>query len=384
MKKQSILSIIAVFILAIFVSSCGKETKFTIEGNVSGAKDKTIYFEHVGVSKVSILDSVKLTDNGKFKFKQESSKEPDFYRLRLNGQLINIAIDSTETIKIQADAPRFAQNYTIEGSAECTKIKELTLAQLKASIAFNELQKSYEKKEISPDQYTEQINAIINEYKDVAKKYIFENPKSTSAYFALFQQINNLLIFDPYNKEDYKVFGAVATSWTQFYPEAIRSKHIYSLAIQALKVIRGERPMEYNVTQEIDHFEISLPDIHAKNISLNDICKNKVTLIDFTAYQMEDSPQHNSRLNIVYEKYKSQGFEIYQISLDSDQHFWKNAASNLPWICVRDPQTIYSKVASSYNVKNIPTAFILNRAGEIVKRIESYDDLDKSIAPYFK
>jgi hypothetical protein len=97
---------------------------------------------------------------------------------------------------------------------------------------------------------------------------------------------------------------------------------------------------------------------------------------------MKESPLHNLQLAEIYNKYKSKGLEIYQISLDSDEHFWKNAMVNLPWICVIDPQSFYSAIAQKYNVLNIPTAFIMNREGEIVLRIEDYSHLEADIAKF--
>ncbi|MDR1369685.1 MAG: DUF4369 domain-containing protein [Dysgonamonadaceae bacterium] len=376
--------IVALGFLFLMYKLLGKDSnKFTVEGNIVEATNKTMYFEHVGTT-VSALDSVVLNESGKFRFRQPNPGEPDFYRLKLDGQLINIAIDSTETIKIQSSASNFAQGYTVEGSDECTKIKELTMMQLEASVAYNKLRKGYNDKRITVDEYMEQIRPVLDKYKENAKKYIYANPKSSSAYFALLQQINDMLIFDPSDKEDYKALGAVATSWNQFYPEASRSKQLYTMAIQALKSIRGERPVEYDITENNTHFEIKLPDIEDKEISLFESCKNKVTLIDFTAYQMKGSPEHNMILNLFYEKQKAKGFEIFQVSLDADEHFWKNSAVNLPWICVRDRRSMYSQFALNYNVKELPAAFLLNRDGEVVKRIESFENLEKEIGGLLK
>ena len=388
MKKGLKILLIIVSVLAIlfliyllFKKDGGK---FVIEGNVVEANKKTMYFEHVGITSINVLDSVVLNEKGNFKFKQADPGEPDFYRLRLDGQLINIAVDSTETIGIQASAPNFAEGYSVEGSSECLKIKELTMMQLAASRAYNKLRKEYDDKLITIDQYMEQITPVLNDYKEKARESIFTNPRSTAAYFALYQQINGLMIFDPYDKDDYKVLGAVATNWNQFYPEAIRSKQLYNLAILALKSIRGERPVEYEYTESKIHFEIKLPTIEDKEISLFESCEGKVTLIDFTAYQMKGSPEYNIMLNKLYEKYKSQGFEIFQVSLDSDEHFWKTAAKNLPWIRVFDKRSMYSQVALNYNVKSLPTSFLLNREGEIVKRIESIENLEADIKSVLK
>ena len=56
-----------------------------------------------------------------------------------------------------------------------------------------------------------------------------------------------------------------------------------------------------------------------------------------------------------------------------------NAASNLPWTCVRDPQTVYSQVASLYNVKQLPAIFILDKKGNIIKRSDNIKQLEKDL-----
>lgn len=70
----------------------------------------------LGISNVVTLDSIKLAPGGKFKFTEKRPEYPDFYRLRLNNQLINFAVDSTETISFVADAGTFATSYSVEGS----------------------------------------------------------------------------------------------------------------------------------------------------------------------------------------------------------------------------------------------------------------------------
>ena len=85
-----------------------------------------------------------------------------------------------------------------------------------------------------------------------------------------------------------------------------------------------------------------------------------------------------------YAKYHKQGLEIYQISLDDDSHFWKNAASNLPWICVRDPQSVYSQVAALYFVRQLPAFFLLDSKGTLVQRIEEPKQLEAAIKSVVK
>ena len=99
---------------------------------------------------------------------------------------------------------------------------------------------------------------------------------------------------------------------------------------------------------------------------------------------MKESPFHNQEIANIYNKYYSKGFQVYQVSLDTDEHFWKNSALNLPWICVIDPQSINSEILRKYNVSEIPTSFLLDKQGNIVKRVEDYTKLETEILPLLK
>jgi len=385
MKRNIIQVVLLIPVIGIIISCSGKN-QFTVKGNIKDGNGKMLYIENVAVSKVILLDSVKLSKSGSYKFSQKRPLTPDFYRLRLNHQLINFTVDSTETVTINSDTLQFAKAYTIEGSPESEHFKTLTFLQLKISETYRQLQKQYGSKSITADEYTEQLKACIEEYKNEAKSFIFNNPASASAYFALFQQVDGLLIFDPYDKTDSKVYGAVANSWNLKYPDAPRTKHLVQLFTSALSVIRGEQThnLEANTIDSKDFFDVSLLSFDDKVYRLSEIGNGKVVLLDFTAYGMKESPVHNQQLAKVYAKYYAQGFQIYQVSLDADEHFWKNAACNLPWICVLDPQSVNSEIAKKYNIREIPAGFILNRKGEIVKRVEDYTGLEADILPYLK
>ena len=381
MKQISTRLLTVLGLCMFFLSACNNSSDFTVKGVVAGADSQLMYLENVGISNVVTLDSIKLAPGGKFKFTEKRPEYPDFYRLRLNNQLINFAVDSTETISFVADAGTFATSYSVEGSENSKAIKAITLAQLDANQAISRLRKEYEDKMISDTTYRMKVLAAADAYKEVARKYIYSAPMSTAAYFALFQQIDGLLFFDLYDRKDVKAYGAVATSYNHTYPESPRSKHLYNLTLQSMKVLRAQRPVDYsNVeTKEISFLDIELPDVRGEVVKLSTVAPGKVVLINFTAYQTEWSPALNMALGELYTKYHDQGLEIYQVSLDSDFHFWRNGASNLPWVTVHDPQSVYSQVAGLYNVKQLPALFILDRKGNLVKRVEDVKKLEADV-----
>ena len=381
MKQISTRLLTVLGLCMFFLSACNYSSDFTVKGVVAGADGQLMYLENVGISNVVTLDSIKLAPGGKFKFTEKRPEYPDFYRLRLNNQLINFAVDSTETISFVADAGTFATSYSVEGSENSKAIKAITLAQLDANQAISRLRKEYEDKMISDTTYRMKVLAAADAYKEVARKYIYSAPMSTAAYFALFQQIDGLLFFDLYDRKDVKAYGAVATSYNHTYPESPRSKHLYNLTLQSMKVLRAQRPVDYsNVeTKEISFLDIELPDVRGEVVKLSTVAPGKVVLINFTAYQMEWSPALNMALGELYTKYHDQGLEIYQVSLDSDFHFWRNGASNLPWVTVHDPQSVYSQVAGLYNVKQLPALFIPDRKGNLVKLVEDVKKLETDV-----
>ncbi|MDR2805298.1 MAG: AhpC/TSA family protein [Dysgonamonadaceae bacterium] len=368
------------------LTACGGgKQQFTIDGEIDGAAGQTLYLENVGAAKIVAVDSLHLKSDH-FRFRQLRPASPDFYRLRLGNQIVNLAIDSTETIHIKADTAHFAKNYTLEGdAAKSQKLKELTLLQKNTAWRYRTLQKHYEAGGLTMDQYIATTDSVISAYKAVAKEYIYPDFLSLAAYFALFQQINNLFIFDIYDRNDNKLFGAVANSWNTVYPNSPRAIQLKNLFTGSRALLRQEQ--QTITMQETDSktlFDITLPSLDGKPLRLSEIGDGQLTLIDFTAYTGSHSPAHNRQLAELYNRYRSKGLEIYQVSLDSDIHFWQNAAFNLPWNCVRDPESVYSAIAQKFNVINIPTSFLRDKNGDIVARIEDYETLNTTVAKYLK
>ena len=193
-----------------------------------------------------------------------------------------------------------------------------------------------------------------------------------------------MLLLDPYDKTDSKAYGAVATSWNTFYPNSSRTKQLVDLAMSSIKTLRAQRntAKQEMAAEEVSYFDIELPNNKGEIVQLTDIAKGKTVLVNFTAYQAEWSPAQNMMLADLYKKYKDKGFEIYQVSLDSDAHFWKNVSANLPWITVIDPRSVYSQTAALYNVRQLPAMFIIDKKGNLVKRVENFNKLEDDIKSY--
>lgn len=378
----------AMALLACTILSCGHKETFTIQGTVENGKGNILYISNIGITKNTLLDSVKLKENGAFEFSFPRPECYDFYRLQLGkkGEQITISIDSTETVTITANANAFTDSCKIENSQESEKIMELIKLEAALQKQVNMLAKNS-----SPaiGDTREAIYQLIYEFKqNICKEYIAAAPGSASAYYALFLRLNNALIYEPMrNRFDSRCFSAVATSLNNSHPHATRAMHLYNIAIKGIKATKPIKrdtlyiePTNVNAT---GLFDIKLPNIDGDSISLTSL-KGKVVLLDFTIYGDAKISARNIEMREIYDKYKKQGFEIYQISFDNDEHFWKNSAENLPWLCVHDDAGFASYNAVLYRVEKIPTFFLINRENEVVLRDEQIENLNKSIEALLK
>ncbi len=375
--------ICAMAALTMLATACkDKGEQFEINGRIAEADGKTLYFEAVTLNGIEALDSTRLDEDGQFCFQGTRPFNPEFYRLRIDRQIVNLSVDSTETIHVEAELPDMGTDYEVEGSGNCQTLKEINNKLIALQQSIKDITND---KALTLGEQERLVHEKINLYKNEMKMhYIMENPASAPAYFALFQTVNGSLIFNPINNpDDIKFVGAVATAWDANYPGTSRTENLHNIAIQGMKNTKRPTPVSL---EDIDPGKISaagiidieLPDIHGKNRKLSDI-RNKVVLLDFTAYSLPSSQERIMQMRGLYDKYSSLGFDIYQVSIDPDEHYWKTACEHLPWTCVYESRGEASGYLGSYLVRRLPTYFLINRHGDLVARDEQIDDLEKTI-----
>lgn len=382
--KKTISTLAALLFIALVVFSCGGK-KFHVNGTITEAADSILYFENMSLDGPVTVDSVKLSDNGDFSFSDDAPSAPEFYRLRIANQIINLSIDSTETITVKADYPHMSTGYTVEGSEDCKTIKDLAIKQINLQSFIQGVENN---PAVGYDAAEDTITKVIEQYKDYIKRnYIYKQPMKASSYFALFQTIGNRLIFNPReSKEDIKAFAAVATSWDVYYPNSLRGENLHNIAIEGMKNVRilenkmaqsqqGIDPSKINTSNII---EIALRDNRGNMRRLTDM-KGRVVLLDFHVFGADGSTQRIMKLRDIYNKYHSKGLEIFQVSLDPDEHFWKTQTAALPWICVHDDDAMNSNLLVQYNIQRLPTFFLVDKNNVLFKRDSQIKDLDQAI-----
>lgn len=383
MRISKLFAAAIIALASLAITSCNNK-KFQVSGTISDAKDSTLYFENMSLNGPQVVDSVKLGENGEFSFSEATPDAPEFYRLRIAGQIINVSIDSTEAVNVKASYPNMSSQYEVSGSENCSKIKELALMQIDLQNRINAVVNN---PNMGADSVQTAVEALLASYKDnVKRNYIFKEPMKAYAYFALFQTFAlggaQNLIFNPRSSEDdVKVFAAVATSWDTFYPKAERGKNLHNIAIEGMKDVRiiknaqAKQTIEASKVNETGIINISLADNKGRTRNLTDL-KGRVVLLDFHVFASEGSTKRIMTLRSLYDKYHALGLEIYQVSLDPDEHFWKTQTAALPWISVRDAD---GSTAATYNVQGVPTFYLIDKQNTLYKRDAQIKDLDAEI-----
>lgn len=385
MNISKTLSALAIILMMMGAVSCSNK-KFEVSGNITDAKDSLLYFENMSLNGPVVVDSTKLDADGNFSFAVDAPSAPEFYRLRIAGQIINIAADSTEHVSIKAAYPTMASQYEVSGSNECAKIKELAIGQMALQATINNIVRNTN---LNDDVMRDSIRVILAQYKEgVKNNYIFKEPMKAYAYFALFQTIalgyENALVFNPRsNEDDVKVFAAVATSWDTYYPKAERGLNLHNIAIEGLKNIRimkaeQQQTVDPSKVEYTGVIDIALPD-NKGNIRKLSSLKGKVVMLDFHAFATKESTARIMQLRELYNKYHAQGFEIYQVSVDPDEHFWKTSVAALPWVCVHSDDGLNAAELGMYNVRDIPTYFLIDKNNVLQKRDVQIKDIDAEI-----
>lgn len=134
-------------------------------------------------------------------------------------------------------------------------------------------------------------------------------------------------------------------------------------------------PSQIEVTNLID---VPLIDNKGRQRSLKEL-KGQVVLLDFHAFSSPHSTERIMMLRELYNKYHSRGLEIYQVSVDPNEHFWKTQTAALPWINVHDDDALDSRYLVRYNVQQIPTFFLIDRSNALYKRDAQIKNLDDEI-----
>lgn len=346
----------------LILSACG-EPSFKLKGTVEGAESGSIVLEKADfLGQWMPVDSTHIGGNGSFAFSNPAPAAPEIYRLNFDGNYIYIPVDSIETIEVVTSLNGFGRDFTLSGTPDAERMAK------------------FDKELMTLPHPLSQEDADSFKRK-VYSEYMQNDLSSVVSYYILTKTIDGKPLYDV--DRDYRYFSAVATGYSENRPTDPHAQLLTQTSLDAQR----RRNVSLGKTKEIEADELTMVDINLtdeKGVErrLSDVVsKGKPTVVVFSLLTASESPEFNRRL---MQSYRARGgnVEFYNVSPDPDQYAWRDAAVNLPWITVYDPEGEYSTTALRYNVAQLPAFFIYNSAGELVDRAADFGTLDRMLSKY--
>lgn len=364
------------------LTSCDNKNKATINGQFFGAANRNIILEELSPSGGRIADSVRTNSDGKFSFKIDfSDKEnPTFYNVRLDNQFAPLLVEGGETVELSALGNIYI-NYTVAGSKGSELLNQFNRQTVGISLKLDSINQLYNLA-ATDERIAELGREYSREYvklKQSTISFVMRNASSLVSIVPLYQPTYNgeMLFSDP---TDIIYYRAIADSLGQKYPT---SPYVNSLR-NDIKRVDNVYTMDSIVNQSmlntLEFPEITMRDATGTIQKLSSL-KGKNILLSFTTSTDPKLKALNRELFEIYKKYQDIGLVIFEVSVETDKAAWlRNITDNkFPWIQVSDIQGVNSSALLSYNVKSIPTYFVIDSDGVLADVNIKHADLEKSL-----
>ncbi len=346
------------------LAACGGKGEWTVTGQIDGAEGQTMILEASTNGRWYPLDSVTLPSTGKFKISHAAIGYPDIYRLRLADKTLYFPIDSIETVSVMAKADGFDRDYTLSGTPTAEMLMNVDRRVMTAAA-----------------QHGAASLANDTTLKRELGRMMLGDPAGIVSYYLLNKRVGGMPLYNPGNKADNRIIGAIANAYNEMRPNDPRTAFLRSLFL-ANRPRTSASPLDTIAAEEASLLEIKLYDNTGKEQSLRQAAAdNRVVLLNFTVYEAEASPAYNAELNRLYTDYNPKGLEIYQISFDDNEYRWRSSAKNLPWVTVYNSSADGLDNLLRYNVGSLPALFVIVD-GEIRERVTDASKIEQTLRKY--
>jgi len=363
---------ILIAVSVVLLISCSGRDTIRIQGNFIKAANKIVCLDEVDINNSINLDSAKVNKGGEFSFKFTTA-EPSYYQLKISeNNFITLLAEPGENIYIESDESFLPNGYTIKGSGGSTLIKRLDDRLFKTQVSLDSIIAAYKSRmdeegfDTLESELNEKYSKVVNQQRRFTIQFILNNISSLASIKALYQKYDSTT-YVLNDIKDLQYLKIVADSLKVYYPDSKHTRALITDLNNEMDRFNAQRMSELVTNSASSTIEIELPTPEGDTISLSSL-HGKYVLLSFWASWDEASVGQNIELKRLYNQYKSRGFEIYQVSFDSDPEAWKQAIrfDDLPWINVSDLRYPNSPVVSMFNIQKLPANYLLNKEGEIV------------------
>jgi len=163
--------------------------------------------------------------------------------------------------------------------------------------------------------------------------------------------LSNVILINIFNYKEYPLlFHQIRTDLIERYPNNAYVKNLF------------------NQEESSKYKNIILPDYNQKKIALSEL-EGNYTILHFWASWSQPSRADNKALAKIYHDFRKEGLKIYSVSVDADKMLWIEAIEKdkLYWTThVSDLQAWQSYILKLYDIRKLPTYFLIDKNGEVI------------------
>jgi hypothetical protein len=351
---------------------CKNNNLITIDGIIKKNSRDYITISSIEVTNIAFIDSVKIGKNGHFKFRIKAS-EPDFYQVGFtSSDFITLLAEPGERISLTFGDDNLYNGYSVEGSKGSELVRMLDNKLLDTRRRLDSLNVVYGKASTEPGFDTIQTRLsqkaveLVKAQRRYNIEFVINNINSLASVKAIYQRLNDQT-YVLYEMRDLQYLKILSDSLTRHYPDSRHTKALVRSLEDGMKQLNADKFNQLIETLPEAKLDPDLKDINGRKVALSSL-RGKYVLLAFWSSESRDCISENLQLKDFYRLYHKKGFEIYQISFDTDESAWKNAVrfDELPWINTREDDPRKQRDALLFNVKSVPANYLFDPKGNII------------------
>ncbi len=356
--------LLPICILLVSLSACQSKKGFTISGTVKNKKEGTIYLVNLHTEK---QDTLNVTD-GTFKIAGVAEEPTPFLIFSpelLPAQTIFYANQGSTNIEFTANEP---SSVKIKGCKTQKEYEQFTAMTKPLLAQFDSVQMLAMAGKLEQAEVQNVALSIQKKYEEANLNFVSQNPGS---------YVSSLLTYE-YFRQKPQLSVAEKKNYLNKLDKHIQESHFGKKMIELIDADEATAIGKAAPTFTLD-------DVDGKKVDLASF-RGKYVLIDFWASWCAPCRAENPNVVAAYKKFRNKNFTILGVSLDENKKQWLAAIAKdkLKWKHVSDLSGWNSSVVGLYNIKSIPSNFLLDPEGKIIGKDLRGVDLENELSNLLK
>lgn len=349
-------------------SQMGKESgqpEAQIEAEIQNLpKDSPIVLNRIGAKGPEAVDSTRSDEKGKFSLSAPADDER-LYMLSIGNQRLPVFLEKG-THELRADFNQLYPSAKYTNSPLNDLMRRVEDLRIGFDVEAKNLQFEFQAammtgKKKTADSCEQAFYDLQKSSKKTVKHLIDSIGPSPVSHLA-----TSMLSVE----EDFGYLDSLAQRFTKEKPTAAFTQKMNQFM---------EIPRKFGIGKEAPQF--IQPDPNGNPLPLSKL-RGKVLLVDFWASWCKPCRAENPAVVAAYQKFKSKGFEILGVSLDSEKEPWMKAIATdkLFWPQVSDLKGWENSAAQAYGINSIPASFLLDKEGKIIAKNLRGEALERKLS----